>query len=106
MSDNKSSPYAGYFHREIPAEDPELTHVGPVTPCGEYLRRYWQPVAMANEVKDLPVAIRILGEDLVLFRDQSKQLGLLHRHCAHRGASLEFGIVMECGIKCLSLIHI
>ena len=100
MSDNKSSPYAGYFHREIPAEDPELTHVGPVTPCGEYLRRYWQPVAMANEVKDLPVAIRILGEDLVLFRDQSKQLGLLHRHCAHRGASLEFGIVMECGIKC------
>ena len=98
--DSQTKPYTGYFRREIPAEDPELTHVGPDTRCGEYLRRYWQPVAMASEVKDLPVAIRILGEDLVLFRDQSQKLGLLHRHCAHRGASLEFGIIMECGIKC------
>ena len=101
MADNsKEKGYAGYFHREVPAEDPELTHTGPGTECGEYLRRYWQPVAMSNEVKDLPLAIRILGEDLVLFRDQSAQLGLLHRHCAHRGASLEFGIIMDCGIKC------
>ena len=100
MTDEATQAFSGYHHREIPAEDPELTHVGPGSPCGEYLRRYWQPVAMANEVKDLPLAIRILGEDLVLFRDQSGRLGLMHRHCAHRGASLEFGIVMECGIKC------
>lgn len=100
MSELETQPFAGYFHRDIPAEDPELTHVGPGTVCGEYLRRYWQPVAMANEVADLPLAIRILGENLVLFRDHSGQLGLMHRHCAHRGASLEFGIVMECGIKC------
>lgn len=92
--------FQGYFKREVPAEDPELTHVGPGTVCGEYLRRYWQPVAMTNEVTDLPLAIRILGEDLVLFRDKSGQFGLMHRHCAHRGASLEFGIVMDCGIKC------
>lgn len=100
MTDTESTAYSGYHHREIPAEDPELTHVGPGTVCGEYLRRYWQPVAMANEVADLPVPVRILGEDLVLFRDQSGKMGLLHRHCAHRGASLEFGIIMDCGIKC------
>ena len=100
MTDTQTAPYSGYFKRDVPAEDPELTHVGPGTVCGEYLRRYWQPVAMSNEVSDLPVAIRILGEDLVLFRDKAGTLGLLHRHCAHRGASLEFGIVMDCGIKC------
>ena len=100
MTDTEAKAYSGYHHRDIPAEDPELTHIGPGTPCGEYMRRYWQPVAMANEVKDLPLAIRILGEDLVLFRDHSGRYGLVHRHCAHRGASLEFGIVMECGIKC------
>jgi phenylpropionate dioxygenase-like ring-hydroxylating dioxygenase large terminal subunit len=92
--------YSGYYQREVPAEDPELTHVGPGTACGEYLRRYWQPVAMSEEVGDLPVAVRILAEDLVVFRDGNGSLGLLHRHCAHRGASLEFGIIMDCGIKC------
>ncbi len=100
MTDTQTAPYSGYFKRDVPAEDPELTHTGPGTACGEYLRRYWQPVAMSNEVSDLPVAIRILGEDLVLFRDKAGTLGLLHRHCAHRGASLEFGIIMDCGIKC------
>ena len=55
--------YSGYYQREVPAEDPELTHVGPGTACGEYLRRYWQPVAMSEEVGDLPVAVRILAED-------------------------------------------
>ncbi len=92
--------FQGYSKRDQPAEDAELTHVGPHTACGEYLRRYWQPVAMAHEVGELPLAIRILGENLVLFRDLSGNLGLLHRHCAHRGASLEYGIVMDCGIKC------
>ncbi len=100
MTEKKLAGFSGYFHRDVPAEDPELTHVGPNTACGEYLRRYWQPVAMTEEVADLPVAVRILGEDLVLFRDQSGHLGLLNRHCAHRGASLEYGIIMDCGIKC------
>jgi nitrite reductase/ring-hydroxylating ferredoxin subunit len=91
----------GLYHRHrIPAEDAELTHVGPETPCGEYLRRFWQPVAMSSELGDLPVAVRILGEDLVLFRDKSGRIGLLDRHCCHRGTSLEFGIVEECGIRC------
>ncbi len=100
MAEEKLIPFSGYHRRDVPAEDPELTHVGPGTACGEYLRRYWQPVIMSNEIGDLPVPIRILGEDLVVFRDQSGRLGLLHRHCAHRGASLEYGIVMDCGIKC------
>ena len=85
-------PYGGYYNRPQRDEDTLLTHVGPGTPCGEYLRRYWHPFLLSSELKDLPVAVRLLGEDLVVFRDKSGRLGLLHRHCAHRGASLEFGI--------------
>jgi nitrite reductase/ring-hydroxylating ferredoxin subunit len=92
--------YSGYFRREVPEPDAELTRVGPGTPCGEWLRRSWQPVAMASEVGDLPVPLRILGEELVLFRDRSGRLGLLHRHCSHRGASLEYGVIQERGIAC------
>ena len=92
--------FQGYHQVRDAREDAELTHVGPGTPCGEYLRRYWQPVAMSEELGDLPRVVRILGEDLVLFRDGSGRPGLLHRHCAHRGASLEYGIVAERGIIC------
>jgi nitrite reductase/ring-hydroxylating ferredoxin subunit len=94
------APYSGYFHREVPSEDVELTHVGPGTPCGEYMRRFWQPVAFSEELKDLPKKIRILGEDLVVFRDLSGRVGLLELHCSHRGASLEFGVLSERGIRC------
>src|SRR3954447_13191767 len=92
--------YSGYHHREVPAEDAELTHVGPGTPCGEYLRRFWQPVAFTHEVRDLPVRLRILGEDLVLFRDGRGQIGLLKLHCSHRGTSLEYGRISERGLRC------
>ena len=92
--------FQGYHQVRDVREDAELTHVGPGTPCGEYLRRYWQPVAMSGELGVLPLVVRILGEDLVLFRDGSGRPGLLHRHCAHRGASLEYGIVAERGIIC------
>jgi len=64
------------------------------------MRRYWQPVAMSSELGELPVAVRVLGEDLVLFRDKSGRVGLLDRHCCHRGTSLEFGIVEDRGIRC------
>ena len=82
------------------APDPELTEVGPGTPCGEYLRRYWMPVAMTSQVGDLPCRLRILGEDLVLFREKGGRLGLVHLHCCHRNMSLEFGIIEEGGIRC------
>jgi nitrite reductase/ring-hydroxylating ferredoxin subunit len=96
----KKIPFGGYYNRVPQNTDTLLTHVGPGTPCGEYMRRYWQPFMLASELRDLPVAVRLLGEDLVVFRDKSGRLGLLHKHCAHRGASLEFGIIAEHGIRC------
>ena len=93
-------PYGGYITSEIPKEDEEHTHVGPRTPCGEYLRRFWQPLVFMEELKDLPVRVRIVGEDLVAFRDRRGQVGVLHLHCSHRGASLEFGQIAEQGIRC------
>ncbi|MEL6518841.1 MAG: Rieske 2Fe-2S domain-containing protein [Pseudomonadota bacterium] len=81
--------------------DPELSEVGPGTPCGEYLRRYWMPVAMTNQVGDLPYRLRVLGEDLILFRETGQgKLGLTHLHCCHRNMSLEFGIIEDGGIRC------
>lgn len=93
-------PYSGYHNRPRYEHDTFLTDVGPDSPCGDYLRRYWHPFMLASELRDLPVAVRLLGEDLVAFRDGSGQLGLLHRHCVHRGTSLEFGIIAEQGIRC------
>ena len=93
-------PFSGYHTREIPAPDPYLTQVGPGTPMGEYMRRFWQPVCLSDELTDLPKSIRILGEDLVVFRDKSESVGVLHRHCSHRGTSLEYGIVSEKGLRC------
>ena len=93
-------PYGGYHRRVVPPEDAELTHVGPGTPCGEYMRRFWWPVCLSELVTELPLAIRILGEDLVAFRDKSNRVGVLHRHCSHRGTSLEYGIPSERGLRC------
>ena len=95
-----TSTYGAYHQREVPDEARELTHVGPGTPCGEYLRRFWQPVGFGHELKDLPVRIRIMGEDLVLFRDRGGRIGLLQLHCSHRGVSLEYGQISERGIRC------
>jgi nitrite reductase/ring-hydroxylating ferredoxin subunit len=92
--------FQGYLQRTVPREDAELTQVGPGTACGEYLRRYWQPVIMAERLKDLPVALDIMGEALIVFRDGSGAIGLLNRHCSHRGASLEYGVIRERGISC------
>jgi nitrite reductase/ring-hydroxylating ferredoxin subunit len=92
--------YGGYFHRQVPAEDSELTHVGPDTPCGEYMRRFWQPICFSDDLKDLPHRVKILGEELVAFRDRSGEVGLLELHCPHRGTSLEFGLVGDKGIRC------
>ena len=95
-----TTPYGAYEHRVAAREDAELTHVGPGTPGGEYLRRFWHPIAYSSELKDLPVRLTILGEDLVLFRDRSGRVGLLEWRCTHRGTSLEFGLVSERGIRC------
>jgi nitrite reductase/ring-hydroxylating ferredoxin subunit len=96
----KKVPFGGYYNRPLQNDDSLLTHVGPGTPCGEYMRRYWHPFLLSSELGELPVAVRLLGEDLVVFRDKSGRLGLLHKHCVHRGVSLEFGIIAERGIRC------
>jgi len=96
----KNRAYQGYYKRDVPREDERLTHTGPGTPMGELMRRYWQPVCLAAQLKDLPLALLIMGEELVAFRDGAGRVGVLHRHCAHRGASLEFGRIAERGIRC------
>lgn len=92
--------FHGYNKAKRPPEDSELTHVGPGTACGEFFRRFWIPVVMTQELTDVPKRIRILGEDLVAFKDKSGQYGLLHLHCSHRNASLEFGVIEERGLRC------
>ena len=80
----------------------ELTQVGPGTPMGELMRRYWHPVAAAAELDDKPTKpVRILGEDLVLYRDRSGTLGLIERLCAHRRVDLSYGIPEEHGLRCM-----
>jgi phenylpropionate dioxygenase-like ring-hydroxylating dioxygenase large terminal subunit len=95
-----STAYGAYHHRDRPPPDEELARVGPGTPCGEYLRRFWQPVILSEELGDLPRRLRILGEDLVAFRARRGAVGLLELHCPHRGTSLEFGLISEQGIRC------
>jgi 5-methyltetrahydropteroyltriglutamate--homocysteine methyltransferase len=58
-----TQPYGAYYHRDVPHEDEERTHVGPGTPCDEYLRRFWQPVALSTRVQDLSLRVRLLGEN-------------------------------------------
>jgi phthalate 4,5-dioxygenase oxygenase subunit len=92
------------------AEQNELiTRIGPGTACGALMRRYWQPVALLDEfdarldprAAARPVkAVRVLGEDLVLFRDGAGRFGLFDRACPHRGADLAFGRCEDDGLRC------
>jgi phenylpropionate dioxygenase-like ring-hydroxylating dioxygenase large terminal subunit len=82
------------------APDWDMVAVGRGTPGGELLRRYWHPVALADEATSLPRLIRYLGEDLLLFRDGNGEVGLFYPRCAHRGTSLMFGRVETDGIRC------
>jgi phenylpropionate dioxygenase-like ring-hydroxylating dioxygenase large terminal subunit len=97
---NNNKPFSGYDKRAVPTADPEITGTDAGTPMGEFMRRFWQPVCMSAELTDVPRAIRIFGEDLVAFRDKQGQVGVLQRHCCHRGASLEYGIIQDRGIVC------
>ncbi|HEX7232618.1 MAG TPA: Rieske 2Fe-2S domain-containing protein, partial [Candidatus Binatia bacterium] len=83
-------------------ENEMLTRVGPGTPAGELLRRYWLPVGVASELtaENPTQIVRILGETLVLFRDKTGRVGLLEDRCSHRAASLSYGRVEERGISC------
>lgn len=80
-----------------------LTKVGPGTPCGELMRRYWQPAALSEQLPSggPPLPVRLLGEDLVLFRDDQGRPGLLGIHCSHRGADLSYGRLEDGGLRCI-----
>lgn len=80
-----------------------LTQTGPGTPCGRFLRSYWQPVAAAEEMPPggAPMPVRIMGEDLVLFRDDKERLGLIQQSCPHRSTDLSYGRIEDGGIRCL-----
>jgi nitrite reductase/ring-hydroxylating ferredoxin subunit len=101
--DHRAERYAGYFKRKqlmALAPDSELLKVGPGTAGGEYLRRFWHPIALTRATGATPRLVRVLGEDLVLYRDANGAFGLLERHCSHRGTSLEFARVTERGLVC------
>jgi phenylpropionate dioxygenase-like ring-hydroxylating dioxygenase large terminal subunit len=84
-------------------ENDRLTRVGAGTPGGEFMRRYWQPAALAEElpVGGAPIPVRLLGEDLVMFRDDDGRPGLLGIHCPHRGADLSYGRLEDGGLRCI-----
>ena len=81
-------------------ENATLTQTGRGTPMGELLRRYWWPVGISAHLKDKPTFIRVMGEDLVLFRDGKGRAGVLGAYCAHRRANLCLGDVETGGLRC------
>ena len=86
------------------ADNDLLTQTDRDRPMGEYFRRFWQPVALSEELSELdgpPVRVDVLGEELVAFRDTNADLGLVDARCPHRGAHLFFGRNEECGLRCV-----
>src|SRR5687768_10241621 len=83
-----------------PEENELLTTVHAGTPMGELLRRYWWAVGISADLKDKPTLIRVLGEDLVLFRDGLGRAGILAAQCSHRRVNLCFGTQEEQGLRC------
>ncbi|MDY7105868.1 MAG: Rieske 2Fe-2S domain-containing protein [Actinomycetota bacterium] len=88
------------YGRPEPTHDRDLTDVAAGTAAGELLRRYWHPFARAEEATTAPREVRLLGEDLVLFRDGTGRPGLVYPRCCHRGTTLYFGKVEDAGIRC------
>jgi phthalate 4,5-dioxygenase len=86
------------------ADNDTLTRTGPETPMGQFFRRFWQPFALSRELAEPdspPIRVRLMGEDLVAFRDSQGRVGLLEPRCPHRGANLFYGRNEECGLRCV-----
>ena len=86
------------------ADNELLTQTDATTPMGEYFRRFWHPFALSREMAEPdgpPIRVKIMGEDLVAFRDTQGKVGLVEPQCAHRGANLFFGRNEECGLRCV-----
>lgn len=89
------------YGRPPSSHNARLTEVGPGTPMGEALRRYWQPVANSSALtSDVPHRTKLLGEDLIVFRDGQGRAGVVFERCAHRGSSLFYGRIEDDGIRC------
>src|SRR3954471_22350060 len=87
-----------------PKENELITRVGPGTPMGNAMRRYWIPACLSSEIAEPdcpPVRVKLLGEDLVAFRDSDGRIGLVDEFCPHRRVSLYFGRNEECGLRCV-----
>ncbi len=85
-------------------ENEKLTRVGPGTPGGNFMRRYWQPILLASELPEpdsAPVRVRLLGEDLIAYRDSEGMIGMVDAYCPHRRAPMFFGRNEECGLRCV-----
>ena len=92
--------YKGYAQTRSLGYDQQISHTGYGTPGGEYLRRYWHPVALKTEVSTTPLQIKILGEDLIIFKTTESKIGLVHKNCPHRRTSLFYGKCESKGIRC------
>src|SRR5215475_16212997 len=92
-------------HCMLSHEDNELVcRTGPDTPMGKLFRRYWHPFLLSSELPEPdcpPVRVKLLGEELVAFRDTLGRIGLIDEHCPHRLVSLFFGRNEECGLRCV-----
>jgi phenylpropionate dioxygenase-like ring-hydroxylating dioxygenase large terminal subunit len=87
-----------------PEQNERVTRVGRGTPMGEVFRRYWIPAALSSELPDpdgAPIRVRLLGEDLIAFRDSDGKVGLVDAFCPHRRAPMFFGRNEECGLRCV-----
>lgn len=101
MSTTSQSRDEGTAYEKPPATSKnELVQVGRGTPMGELLRRYWHPVGLVGDAAGTPRKLRVLGEDLILFRDGAGEAGLLHARCCHRGTTLYYGKVEDRGLRC------
>ena len=79
-----------------------LTQTGRDTPCGELMRRYWQPAALSEDLTaDEPLLVTLFGEELILFRDDQNRPALIGRYCAHQGVDVVYGRVEPGGLRCM-----
>jgi nitrite reductase/ring-hydroxylating ferredoxin subunit len=99
-SDFKKKDFRGYKQAIVPKIDEDLVRTNSNTPCGEYIRRYWHPISLTSDVSETPKELRILGEDLVIFKTTKGNIGLVHKACPHRRASMVYGKTEERGIRC------
>ena len=95
-----TTPSGSAYDRKPSTWNARLTEVGRGTPMGELLRRYWHPVGLAADAGTIPRAVKLLGEELILFRDGNGRAGLVYPRCCHRGTTLYYGKVEERGIRC------